>query len=76
MSAYTIKGAEGVVINSTYFLELPKAPTKQTTYAERAGMIRYNSEWKAFEGVIEFTDGSVNYRRFAQLDENGQLQIP
>lgn len=74
MSAYTIKGAEGVVINSTYFLELPKAPTKQTTYAERAGMIRYNSEWKAFEGVIEFTDGSLNYRRFAQLDENGQLQ--
>jgi len=74
MSAYTIKGAEGVVINSTYFLELPKAPTKQTIYAERAGMIRYNSEWKAFEGVIEFTDGSLSYRRFAQLDANGQLQ--
>lgn len=74
MSASTIKGAEGVIINSTYFLELPKAPTKQTTYAERAGMIRYNSEWKAFEGVIEFTDGSLSYRRFAQLDENGQLQ--
>ena len=79
MSAYTIKGAEGVIINSNYFLELPKAPTKQTTYAERAGMIRYNSEWKAFEGVIEFTDGSVSYRRFAQLDSNGQLltsQLP
>lgn len=74
MSASTIKGAEGVIINSTYFLELPKAPTKQTTYAERAGMIRYNSEWKAFEGVIEFTDGSLSYRRFAQLDQNGQLQ--
>lgn len=79
MSAYTIKGAEGVILNSTYFLELPKAPTKQTTYTERAGMIRYNSGWKAFEGVIEFTDGSVSYRRFAQLDENGQLltsQLP
>lgn len=74
MSASTIKGAEGVIINSTYFLELPKAPTKQTTYAERAGMIRYNSEWKAFEGVLEFSDGSLSYRRFAQLDDNGQLQ--
>lgn len=79
MSASTIKGAEGVIINSTYFLELPKAPTKQTTYAERAGMIRYNSEWQAFEGVLAFTDGSVAYRRFANLDENGQLltsQLP
>ncbi|AFC21668.1 hypothetical protein GAP32_218 [Cronobacter phage vB_CsaM_GAP32] len=79
MSASTIKGAEGVIINSTYFLELPKAPTKQTTYAERAGMIRYNSAWKAFEGVLEFSDGSVSYRRFAQLDDNGQLltsQLP
>ena len=79
MSASTIKGAEGVIINSTYFLELPKAPTKQTTYAERAGMIRYNSEWKAFEGVLEFSDGTVSYRRFANLDENGQLltsQLP
>ena len=74
MSASTIKGAEGVIINSTYFLELPKAPTKQTTYAERAGMIRYNSEWKAFECVLEFSDGSLSYRRFAQLDDNGQLQ--
>lgn len=79
MSASTIKGAEGVIINSTYFLELPKAPTKQTTYAERAGMIRYNSEWQAFEGVLAFSDGSVSYRRFANLDENGQLltsQLP
>ncbi|QXO12467.1 hypothetical protein pEaSNUABM49_00221 [Erwinia phage pEa_SNUABM_49] len=79
MSATRIKGAEGVIIESQYFLELPKAPTKQTTSAERAGMIRYNSEWKSFEGVLEFTDGSVSYRRFANLDENGQLltsQLP
>ncbi|SOK58493.1 hypothetical protein [Yersinia phage fHe-Yen9-04] len=79
MSAYRIKGAEGVVLDSNYFLELPKAQTKTTTYAERKGMIRYNSEWKAFEGVLEFDDGSVSYRRFANLDENGQLltsQLP
>lgn len=79
MSATRIKGAEGVIIESNYFLELPKALTKETTSAERAGMIRYNAGWKAFEGVLEFEDGSMNYRRFANLDENGQLltsQLP
>lgn len=79
MSATRIKGADGVIIESKYFLELPKAQTKQTTSSERAGMIRYNSEWKSFEGVLEFSDGSVSYRRFANLDENGQLltsQLP
>lgn len=79
MSTSRIKGSEGVIIDSQYWLELPKAPTKKTAYAERAGMIRYNNEWKAFEGVLQFTDGSVAYRRFANLDENGLLltsQLP
>lgn len=79
MSSQRIKGSEGVTIDSTYWLELPKAPTKSTSYVERAGMIRYNDEWKAFEGVISFSDNSVAYRRFANLDENGLLltsQLP
>jgi hypothetical protein len=79
MSATRIKGAEGVIIDSNYYLELPKAQTKTTTYAERAGMIRYNTAWKAFEGVLDFDDGTVEYRRFANLDSNGQLltsQLP
>lgn len=76
MSANTIRGKEGVIIDSTYFLELPKAPSKITLYdSQRPGMIRYNKEWMAFEGALEFTDGSVSYRRFANLDENGKLSI-
>lgn len=74
MSTYRIKGSDGVVIESTKFLELPKAATKNTTDVQRSGMIRYNQEWKAFEGTLEFTDGSIEYRRFANLDENGRLQ--
>jgi len=79
MSATRIKGAEGVIIDSNYYLELPKAQTKTTTFAERAGMIRYNTAWKAFEGILDFDDGTVEYRRFANLDANGQLltsQLP
>lgn len=79
MSASRIKGSEGVVIDSNRWLELPKAATKTTSFPERAGMIRYNNEWKAFEGVITFSDNSVAYRRFANLDENGLLltsQLP
>ena len=74
MSTTRIKGDDGVVIESTKFLELPKAPTKVTTDTRRAGMIRWNNEWDSFEGAITFTDGSIDYRRFAQLDANGQLQ--
>lgn len=75
MSATRIKGAEGVIIDSNYYLELPKAQTKTTAYAERAGMIRYNTAWKAFEGILDFEDGTVEYRRFANLDANGQLLV-
>lgn len=78
-SIQRIKGANGVIIDSNAYLELPKATTKTTTDATRNGMIRYNTAWKAFEGVIDFDDGSVAYRRFAQLDANGRLltsQLP
>lgn len=78
-SIQRIKGANGVIIDSNAYLELPKAPTKTTTDAVRSGMIRYNKSWKAFEGVIDFDDGSVAYRRLAQLDSNGRLltsQLP
>ena len=79
MSTYRIKGSDGVVIESEKFLELPKAPSKSTSDVKRSGMIRYNDEWKAFEGTLEFTDGSIEYRRFASLDDNGRLltsQLP
>ena len=78
-SVYRIKGAGGVVIESNTFLELPKATQQTTSDTKREGMIRYNTAWSAFEGVIKFTDGSVAYRRFAQLDNNGRLltsQLP
>ena len=76
MSSYTIRGREGVIIDSEYFLELPKAPSKQTSYdAKRPGMIRYNSEWQAFEGTLLLTDGTIEYRRFANLDSNGKLSV-
>ena len=74
MSTYRIKGSDGVVIESDKYLELPKAPSKVTADVQRAGMIRYNNDWAAFEGTLEFTDGTVAYRRFAHLDENGRLQ--
>ncbi len=74
MSTYRIKGSDGVVIESDKYLELPKALSKHTADIQRPGMIRYNNEWKSFEGTLEFTDGSVGYRRFANLDENGRLQ--
>ena len=74
MSTYRIKGSDGVVIESEKFLELPKATSKVTADVQRPGMIRYNKYWAAFEGTLEFTDGSVAYRRFANLDENGRLQ--
>lgn len=74
MSTYRIKGSDGVVIESGKYLELPKASSKVTADVQRPGMIRYNNEWAAFEGTLEFTDGSVAYRRFANLDENGRLQ--
>jgi len=78
-SIQRIKGANGVIIDSNAYLELPKAPTKTTSDAIRSGMIRYNDSWKSFEGVIGFDDDSVAYRRFAFLDENGRLltsQLP
>ena len=78
-SVYRIKGEGGVVIDSTTFLELPKAPQKTTTGVQREGMIRYNLGWSAFEGNIKFEDGSLAYRRFAMLDSNGRLltsQLP
>lgn len=79
MSINRIRGDGGVIIDSKSFLELPKAPTKQTTDVIRSGMFRYNQEWKAFEGVLDFEDGTVSYRRFANLDNNGKLltsQLP
>lgn len=78
-SIQRIKGGNGVIIDSNAYLEMPKAPSKTTTDAVRNGMFRYNTAWKAFEGVIDFDDGSVAYRRFAQLDSNGRLltsQLP
>lgn len=78
-SIHRIKGENGVIIDSNAYLEMPKAPSKTTTDAVRNGMFRYNKAWKAFEGVIDFDDGSVAYRRFAQLDSNGRLltsQLP
>lgn len=78
-SVYRIKGAGGVVIESTTFLELPKAAQQTTSDTKREGMIRYNTAWSSFEGVIKFTDNSVAYRRFAMLDANGRLltsQLP
>lgn len=74
-SVYRIKGEGGVVIDSTTFLELPKAPQKITTDVQRAGMIRYNTAWQSFEGTIAFTDDSIAYRRFAMLDDNGRLLV-
>lgn len=78
-SVYRIKGAGGVVIESTTFLELPKAAQKTTSDVKREGMIRYNTAWSAFEGIIKFSDNSLAYRRFAMLDDNGRLltsQLP
>lgn len=79
MSVQRIKGKDGLTIDSETFLELPKAPSKITSEIKRSGMIRYNKEWKSFEGTLEFADGSVSYRRFANLDQNGKLldsQLP
>lgn len=79
MSVNRIRGDGGVIIDSQTFLELPKAPTKNTSYAVREGMLRYNKGWNAFEGVLKFEDGTVAYRRFANLDSNGRLltsQLP
>lgn len=79
MSINRIRGDGGVIIDSKSFLELPKAPTKQTSDIIRSGMFRYNQEWKSFEGVLDFSDGTTAYRRFANLDENGKLltsQLP
>lgn len=78
-SVNRIKGDNGVIIESDKFLELAKAPTKKTPEVKRGGMIRYNKEWKAFEGALDFEDETVEYRRFAQLDDNGRLltsQLP
>lgn len=78
-SVHRIKGAGGVVIDSTTFLELPKAPTKTTSGVQREGMIRFNQGWGSFEGVVTFDDASIAYRRFAMLDNNGRLlpsQLP
>lgn len=73
MSVNRIKGQDGVVLESNAFLEVPKAQSKVTAFAERAGMFRYNKVLKAFEGVLEFDDGSLSYRRFPSLDNNGKL---
>lgn len=78
-SVNRIKGENGVIIDSDKFLELAKAPTKKTPEVKRGGMIRYNKEWKSFEGALEFDDDTVEYRRFANLDDNGRLltsQLP
>lgn len=79
MSTTRIKGSDGVVIESKKYLELPKADTAQTTETKRPGMIRYNKELQAFEGTLQFTDDSIAYRRFPNLDEHGRLstsQLP
>lgn len=79
MSIHRIKGDDGVIIDSQTFLELPKAPNATSTGITREGMLRYNMELGAFEGVMGFSDGNVGYRRFPQLDANGRLltsQLP
>ena len=78
-SVNRIRGDGGVIIDSDKYLQLPVAPTKVTIDPKRVGMIRYNLGTQSYEGVLGFTDGSVAYRRFANLDDNGQLltsQLP
>ncbi|BEH88036.1 hypothetical protein [Klebsiella phage phiKp_21] len=77
MSIYRIRGDSGVIIDSTNgFLELPKALLKNPPNdIKRPGMIRYNSEWEAFEGTLQLLDDTVEYRRFVQLDANGKISI-
>lgn len=75
-SIQRIKGANGVIIDSNAFLELPKAPTKTTLDPIRNGMIRYNKEWQAFEGAIDIIGSpDAEYRRFVQLDASGKISI-
>lgn len=73
MTVHRINGKDGVILDSNTFLELPKAENKITTFPERAGMFRYNIPLKSFEGVLEFDDGSISYRRIPSLDSNGKL---
>ena len=77
MSVQRIRGKDGVIIDSDdRFLELPKASTKTTTGdPQRGGMIRYNKGWSAFEGAIDLSDNTVEYRRFPTLDSDGKLSI-
>lgn len=78
-SVNRIRGDGGVIIDSDKYLQIPIAPTKVTIDPKRVGMIRYNLGSQSYEGVLGFTDGSVAYRRFANLDDNGHLltsQLP
>lgn len=78
-SVNRIRGDGGVIIDSDKYLQLPVAPTKITIDPKRVGMIRYNLGSQSYEGVLGFTDGSVAYRRFANVDDNGKLltsQLP
>lgn len=75
MSLLRISGDDGVIIDSTKFLELPKSPEASPVGdVLRPGMIRYNTELNSFEGVID-SDAGSKYRRFPNLDQNGKLLI-
>ena len=84
MSTYRIKGDDGVIIDSTKYLELPKGTDNGRPAKARPGMIRYNADdrHRGIEAsVIVETAGtkSLEWRRVAHLDADGKLltsQLP
>lgn len=84
MSAYRIKGEDGVIIESTNYLELPKGSDTGRPTNPRIGMIRYNTNAnnRGVEAVVLVEsqgNQALEWRRIAHLDVDGKLltsQLP
>lgn len=84
MSAYRIKGEDGVIIDSTNYLELPKGADSGRPTNPRLGMIRFNTTAtnRGVEAVVLVEsqgNQALEWRRIAHLDVDGKLltsQLP
>lgn len=78
MSTYRINGKDGVIIQSSKFLELPKGSTSTRPITSRPGMIRYNSERDQIECVLATDNNGLitnEWKGLPFLDSSGKLQI-
>ena len=82
MSVTRLQGKDGVIVDSSKFLELPKGSTASRPTAYRDGMLRYNTETNFLECVFRTSTNSAifhEWHKLAHLDSANKIltsQLP